>query len=142
VKGKRFYFFKPAIPCLKQFCHLYQCSKSYSTKLFINCRAKIHRLVVKISLTYKRGFRYSLPGKASSYQYNYNVRGESFFAGRHPQPSISAAKGKCVDIKISGQEWIFPTSGVIFIWDVENMIFRKTYNSPPEPIIHPIQTLK
>jgi alanine racemase len=47
-----------------------------------------------------------------------NVREESFFAGRHPQPSISGSKGKSIDIKISDKEWIFPTSGVIFIWDV------------------------
>jgi alanine racemase len=47
-----------------------------------------------------------------------NVREESFFAGRHPQPSISERKGKSIDIKISDKEWIFPTSGVIFIWDV------------------------
>jgi alanine racemase len=47
-----------------------------------------------------------------------NVREESFFAGRHPQPSISGSKGKFIDIKISDKEWIFPTSGVIFIWDI------------------------
>jgi alanine racemase len=47
-----------------------------------------------------------------------NVREESFFAGRHPQPSISENKGKFIDIKISDKEWIFPTSGVIFIWDI------------------------
>jgi alanine racemase len=47
-----------------------------------------------------------------------NVREESFFAGRHPQPSISERKGKSIDIKISDKEWIFPTSGVIFIWDI------------------------
>ena len=49
-----------------------------------------------------------------------NVREESFFAGRHPQPSISGSKGKFIDIKISGKEWIFPTSGVIFIWDLKS----------------------
>jgi alanine racemase len=47
-----------------------------------------------------------------------NVREESFFAGKHPQPSISGSKGKFIDIKISDKEWIFPTSGVIFIWDI------------------------
>jgi alanine racemase len=47
-----------------------------------------------------------------------NVREESFFAGRHPQPSVSGSKGKFIDIKISEKEWIFPTSGVIFIWDI------------------------
>lgn len=47
-----------------------------------------------------------------------NVREESFFAGRHPQPSVSIKKGKSISIKISGKDWIFPTSGVIFIWDI------------------------
>ncbi len=47
-----------------------------------------------------------------------NVRAESFFAGRHPQAALQAQKGKSINIKISSEEWIFPTSGVIFIWDV------------------------
>jgi len=47
-----------------------------------------------------------------------NVREESFFAGRHPQPSISVKKGKSINIKISEKDWIFPTSGVIFFWDI------------------------
>jgi alanine racemase len=48
-----------------------------------------------------------------------NVSEQSFFAGKHPQPSVSEKKGKSIDIKISGKEWIFPTSGVIFIWDLQ-----------------------
>lgn len=47
-----------------------------------------------------------------------NVRAESFFAGRHPSPSIVSDKGKSVEINVSDKEWIFPTSGVIFIWDI------------------------
>lgn len=47
-----------------------------------------------------------------------NIREESFFAGRHPQPSVSNKKGKSINIKISEEEWIFPTSGVIFFWDI------------------------
>ncbi len=46
-----------------------------------------------------------------------NVREESFFAGKHPQPSVTGKKGKSIAVKISDEEWIFPTSGVIFIWD-------------------------
>ena len=46
-----------------------------------------------------------------------NVRVESFFAGRHPSPSIIGSKGKFIEIKVSEREWIFPTSGAIFIWD-------------------------
>jgi len=47
-----------------------------------------------------------------------NVFEESFFAGRHPLPIVSKKKGKSISVKISDKEWIFPTSGVIFIWDV------------------------
>ena len=27
-------------------------------------------------------------------------------------------KSKSINIKVSDKEWIFPTSGVIFIWDI------------------------
>jgi alanine racemase len=47
-----------------------------------------------------------------------NVRAESFFAGRHPSPALTGSKDKFIDIKVSDKEWIFPTSGVIFIWDI------------------------
>jgi alanine racemase len=46
-----------------------------------------------------------------------SVHAESFFAGRHPSPSIRN-KNKSISINISDKEWIFPTSGVIFIWDI------------------------
>jgi alanine racemase len=49
-----------------------------------------------------------------------NVIEKSFFAGRHPQPSISKSKDKSISIKISDKDWIFPTSGVIFIWDIQS----------------------
>ncbi len=47
-----------------------------------------------------------------------NVRVESFFAGRHPAPSILENKGKFIEINVSDKEWIFPISGAIFIWDI------------------------
>lgn len=47
-----------------------------------------------------------------------NVRAESFFAGKHPSPSVIRNRGKSIEINVSNQEWIFPTSGVIFIWDI------------------------
>ena len=47
-----------------------------------------------------------------------NVREESFFAGRHPSPAVTSGKGKFVKVKVSDREWIFPTSGVIFFWDI------------------------
>ncbi len=47
-----------------------------------------------------------------------NVKAESFFAGRHPSPAVISSKGKFVRVKVSAKEWIFPTSGVIFTWDI------------------------
>ncbi len=47
-----------------------------------------------------------------------NVKAESFFAGRHPSPEVILSKGKFIKVKVSAKEWIFPTSGVIFTWDI------------------------
>ncbi|HOW56665.1 MAG TPA: alanine racemase [Smithellaceae bacterium] len=46
-----------------------------------------------------------------------NMRVQSFFAGRNPAPSITSSKGKFIKINVSDNQWIFPTSGAIFIWD-------------------------
>jgi alanine racemase len=46
-----------------------------------------------------------------------NVRDISFFAGRHSDPEVIREKGKSIQLRISDDEWIFPTSGVTFIWD-------------------------
>jgi alanine racemase len=47
-----------------------------------------------------------------------NVRVESFFAGRHPSPSIVSNKGNFINVNVSDKDWIFPVSGAIFIWDI------------------------
>jgi alanine racemase len=47
-----------------------------------------------------------------------NVREISFFAGRHPYPEIIREKEKSIKLRISDDEWIFPNSGVTFIWDI------------------------
>jgi alanine racemase len=47
-----------------------------------------------------------------------NVRVQSFFAGRHPSPSIVRSQGKFIEINVPDTEWIFPTSGTIFVWDI------------------------
>ncbi|MDO8785920.1 MAG: hypothetical protein Q7J12_06845, partial [Syntrophales bacterium] len=47
-----------------------------------------------------------------------NVREVSFFAGKHPYPKVVRKKGKGINLKISADEWIFPNSGVTFIWDL------------------------
>ncbi|MBN1662591.1 MAG: alanine racemase [Deltaproteobacteria bacterium] len=47
-----------------------------------------------------------------------NVREISFFAGKHPQPVITKERGKSIHLKLNDGEWIFPTSGVTFVWDL------------------------
>jgi len=46
-----------------------------------------------------------------------NVRDISFFAGRHSDPEVIREKGRSIRLRMSDDEWIFPTSGVTFIWD-------------------------
>jgi len=48
-----------------------------------------------------------------------NVREVAFFAGRNPYPQVVKKKGKSIELKVNDQEWIFPNSGVTFIWDLE-----------------------
>ncbi len=45
-----------------------------------------------------------------------NVREVAFFAGKHPSPVLIREKDK-IKLSISDDEWVFPTSGVTFIWD-------------------------
>jgi alanine racemase len=47
-----------------------------------------------------------------------NVREVSFFAGKHPHPEITKVRGKSIRLKLNNGEWIFPTSGVTFVWDL------------------------
>jgi alanine racemase len=92
----------------------------------INCEVKIEIEIVTKKAKGNKAFPVYLlyPTRGIEINFNYekaglkNVREASFFAGRHPQPTVSKKKGKSIDIKISNKEWIFPTSGVIFIWDI------------------------
>ncbi|MDA8124251.1 MAG: alanine racemase [Deltaproteobacteria bacterium] len=47
-----------------------------------------------------------------------NVRDVGFFAGKHPYPQVVREKGKSVTLRLTNDAWIFPTSGVTFIWDL------------------------
>ena len=47
-----------------------------------------------------------------------NVREVSFFAGKHPTPEVTVERGKAITLKVSENDWVFPTSGVTFIWDL------------------------
>jgi alanine racemase len=47
-----------------------------------------------------------------------NVREIGFFAGKHPHPEVTRQKEKSITLKLGNEAWIFPTSGVTFIWDL------------------------
>jgi alanine racemase len=47
-----------------------------------------------------------------------NVRDVGFFAGKHPYPETTREEGKSVTLRLGNDTWIFPTSGVTFVWDV------------------------
>jgi alanine racemase len=99
---------------------------SDALKSKINTEVKIEIEILtkkaKSNRTYAAYLLYPTRGLDINFHYEHaglkNVRAESFFAGRHPRADIYASKGKSINIKISNEEWIFPTSGVIFIWDV------------------------
>ncbi len=90
-------------------------NKEVKLEIEISTKKAKENKIFPVSLVY--------PVRGLEINFNYekaglkNVREESFFAGRHPQPIVSVKKGKSTGIKISDKKWIFPTSGVIFIWD-------------------------
>ncbi|MBE9546975.1 MAG: alanine racemase [Proteobacteria bacterium] len=47
-----------------------------------------------------------------------NVREVSFFAGKHPYPEVVKKERESIRLKVSDDEWIFPNSGVTFIWNL------------------------
>ena len=47
-----------------------------------------------------------------------NVRDVGFFAGKHPYPETIREEGKSVTLRLGNDAWIFPTSGVTFVWDI------------------------
>jgi len=99
---------------------------SEELKKKINSEVKIEIEIATWQAKEKRIFPVYLvyPVRGLEINFNYeqaklkNVFEESFFAGRHPHPVVSKKKDKSIRVKISDQEWIFPTSGVIFIWDI------------------------
>jgi len=46
-----------------------------------------------------------------------NVQEISFFSGKHPCPEVTKVRDRSISLKISDDEWVFPTSGVTFLWD-------------------------
>jgi len=47
-----------------------------------------------------------------------NVKDVGFFAGKHPYPETIREEGKSVTLRLGNEAWIFPTSGVTFLWDL------------------------
>jgi hypothetical protein len=47
-----------------------------------------------------------------------NVREVGFFAGKHSHPDVIREKDKSIALRLGNEAWIFPTSGVTFIWDL------------------------
>ncbi|MCX7816805.1 MAG: alanine racemase [Syntrophales bacterium] len=47
-----------------------------------------------------------------------NVREVSFFAGKRPYPEVTKLPNKSIRIYIPDDNWIFPNSGVTFVWEV------------------------
>ena len=99
---------------------------SEALKKKINSEVKIEIEIATKQAKHNKIFPVYLiyPTRGVDVNFNYekaklkNVRESSFFAGRHLQPAILERKDKSIGIKISDKEWIFPTSGVIFIWDI------------------------
>lgn len=64
------------------------------------------------------------PTRGMEISFNYedaeirNVREVGFFAGKHPYPEVTREKGKSITLTLGNDAWIFPTSGVTFIWDL------------------------
>lgn len=93
-------------------------------------KKKVNRQVrIAIEIVTKKSKRNNLfsvylvyPTRGLDIRFNYegarvrNVREISFFAGRNPSPVITRVKDRSITLRISDDEWIFPTSGVTFIW--------------------------
>lgn len=47
-----------------------------------------------------------------------NVKDVGFFAGKHPYPETLREEGKSITLRLGNDAWIFPTSGVTFLWDL------------------------
>ncbi|MBN2438029.1 MAG: alanine racemase [Deltaproteobacteria bacterium] len=65
---------------------------------------------------------YPTRGMEISFQYGgtgiKNLRDIGFFAGKHPYPETTREEGESVTLRLGDDAWIFPTSGVTFIWDI------------------------
>ena len=49
-----------------------------------------------------------------------NVREVGYFSGKNPEPHVTKKTGESISLTTGNDDWIFPTSGVTFFWDVQN----------------------
>jgi len=65
---------------------------------------------------------YPTRGMEISFQYGgtgiKNVREVGFFSGKHPYPETTRKEGESITLRLGNNAWIFPTSGVTFLWDL------------------------
>jgi len=101
-------------------------SGSDDLKKIINRRVRVEIEIETKQLKSNRLFSaylvYPTRGMEISFHYEganiKNVREVGFFAGKHPYPEVARKEGKSVTLKLSDRTWIFPTSGVTFVWDL------------------------
>lgn len=92
----------------------------------LNREAKIEIEIVtkkyRSSNTFAVYLAYPTRGMEISFNYENtqlkNVREVSFFAGKNPYPEVRSEKGRSLTLKINDQDWVFPNSGVTFIWSL------------------------
>jgi len=46
-----------------------------------------------------------------------HVREVSFFAGKQPYPEVIRERGRYIRLRVPDHTWVFPNSGVTFIWN-------------------------
>jgi len=80
----------------------------------VTLKSKLNNLYSVYLVYPTRGLDISFDYEGTDFK---NVREVSYFSGKHPYPQVSRQKGKWIKLKINEDDWIFPNSGVTFIWD-------------------------
>jgi alanine racemase len=92
----------------------------------LNCQVRVE---IEIETKQRKSNRifsaylvYPTRGMEISFQYGganiHNVRAVGFFAGKHPYPETTREEGQSITLRLGNDAWIFPTSGVTFVWDL------------------------
>jgi alanine racemase len=97
---------------------------SVENKMHTRARIKIEIETKKLKTSNIFSVFLVYPTRGLEISFNYggtklkNVRDITFFAGKHPYPEIERRKDESITLRIDSNDWIFPNSGVTFIWDV------------------------